>query len=215
MTTMVIAIALLGGLGLFFLGHAILRLSRRRPMAAGRAGMGAGICLALAGLAIALAFNLYTYRRLSYEQPVAHLRFEALGPQYYRAIVTPVHGQKRVFDLHGDQWQLDAEVLKFRPLANLLGFDALYRLDRISGRYDTLAGQRDHKPSVYALHPPDRGLSVWWIAQRLPHWADLVDAEYGSATYLPMADNAEYNVTLSQSGLVARPADEAARSAAR
>jgi hypothetical protein len=34
---------------------------------------------------------------------------------------------------------------------------------------------------------------------------------YGSATYLPMADGADYEVTVSQSGLVARPLNDAAR----
>jgi hypothetical protein len=41
----------------------------------------------------------------------------------------------------------------------------------------------------------------------------VVDAQYGSATYIPMADNATYYVTMSQTGLLARPANDEARTA--
>ena len=53
------------------------------------------------------------------------------------------------------------------------------------------------------------------LARRLPRWAGLADAAYGSATYLPMADGATYAVTLTQSGLVARPVNPAAKRATR
>jgi hypothetical protein len=40
-----------------------------------------------------------------------------------------------------------------------------------------------------------------------------VDALYGSATYLPMVDGALYEIKVSQSGLLARPLNQAAREA--
>jgi hypothetical protein len=40
-----------------------------------------------------------------------------------------------------------------------------------------------------------------------------VDALFGSATFVPMADGALYAVSVSQSGLIARPANQAARNA--
>jgi hypothetical protein len=40
-----------------------------------------------------------------------------------------------------------------------------------------------------------------------------VDAVYGSATFLPMADKAAYAISASQTGLIARPLNEAARNA--
>ena len=49
---------------------------------------------------------------------------------------------------------------------------------------------------------------MWALAQAQPRWLPFVDAIYGSATYLPMADGARYEVTLGQSGLIARPKGE-------
>jgi len=41
-------------------------------------------------------------------------------------------------------------------------------------------------------------------------WADAL---YGSATFMPMADGAAYEVSVSQAGLLARPLNDAARAA--
>ena len=40
-----------------------------------------------------------------------------------------------------------------------------------------------------------------------------IDAHYGTATYVPMADGARYEVMLSRDALVARPANDRARDA--
>lgn len=208
-------IALIGLLGLVLLGRGIARVRRRRHLAAARSGLGGGVCLALVALAVAVGANLYTYQRLTYEQPVARLQFTRLDAQRYRVLVQPSRGPSRVFALDGDQWQLDARVLKWRPLANLLGFDALYRLERLSGRYARVADETSKPRSAYALTGAEPGLNAAALARRLPRWAGLADTEYGSATYLPMADGAAYEVALSQSGLIARPVNPAAKSATR
>ena len=41
----------------------------------------------------------------------------------------------------GDQWRIDAEFLKWKYWATLLGIDSQYRLDRLEGRYRTAAAQ--------------------------------------------------------------------------
>lgn len=211
----VVVLALLAVLGLLLLGRAIARLRRRRRFAAARSGLSASLCLALAALGFALALNLYTYQRLSYEQPVAALRFAEIEPQHYRAVLETPGGDTRTVELRGDQWQLDARVLKWHAVANLLGFDALFRLERLSGRYADIAAEKNRPRSVYAIGSVEPGLDAWALARRLPRWAAFVDSEYGSATYLPMADDAAYAVTLTQSGLAARPANAAARKAIR
>lgn len=200
--------------GLFLLGLGVARLRVRRPAAAMRSGLGGGICLVIAGLLIAVGLNLYTYQRLTLEQPVATLSFRKLGDQRFAARLEQTDTPARRYDLTGDQWQLDARVLKWTGPASLLGLDARYRLNRLTGRYanadDTI--MRLRSTHDLANH---RGLDLWRIAARYPGWLPLVDASYGSATYLPMADGARYTITLSRTGLLARPANAAARQAVR
>ncbi|GAB3674885.1 hypothetical protein [Salinisphaera aquimarina] len=215
MSITTIVFLLIAALGVALLVRAMARLRRRRLLAAGRSGMGGCLCLALAALALAIVANLHTYQRLSHEQPVAQLQFTRLGPQHYRAMLTSADQRLRIVDLEGDQWQLDARVLKWRAFANLLGFDALYRLDRLSGRYADVADTNSRPGRAAALHAEDPWINAYALANRLPRWAGLIDAEYGSASYLPMADGAAFEVALTQSGLVARPVNDAARKAVR
>ncbi|HQU14523.1 MAG: hypothetical protein B7Z66_02655 [Chromatiales bacterium 21-64-14] len=207
---LIAALAMLVGLLLLYLGGRGLR--RRRLLLGGLAGAGGLATLAAAGLLMALAVNLYTYQRLTAEQPVAELAFSRLGPQHYRVRLVRPGVPPANFELEGDQWQLDARILKWRGVAVLLGLDTRYRLERLSGRYASLVQARDGFHSVYDLAPAG-GLDPWSLARRYERWLPWVDAYYGSATYLPMADGAVYTVSVTTSGLLARAQNRPARRA--
>ena len=66
--------------------------------------------------------------------------------------------------------------------------------------------------TVYALNPPD-AIDLWDIARRYRKWLPGVDALYGSATYAPMAEGAQFEIDVSQTGLLAKPRNQAARDA--
>jgi hypothetical protein len=85
-------------------------------------------------------------------------------------------------------------------------------LDRIGGRYTRLEDERSQPRSVYSLNQPQR-IDLWDLVHRYHSWVPWMDALYGSATFLPMADGALYEIKVSQSGLVARPLNQAARDA--
>lgn len=201
--------------GLLLVALACQRLARARWLAAGGTGAAGLLLLALAALSFFISLNLHTYARLTYEQPVAEIVFEQRFPRGFRATLTQIpSGQMQMFVLHGDEWQLDARVLKWQGWANLLGLDAQYRLERISGRYRDLEQERTAERTVYGLSE-NPGIDLWMLSTRFPRWLSFVDAVYGSATYQPMADGARYEVTMTQSGLMARPVNETAGHATR
>jgi hypothetical protein len=200
--------------GLLLLALACQRLFRARFIAATGSGLMGVVLLAVAGLLFVVSLNLHTYNRLTHEQPVAEIVFEARGPQRYRATLAQVpSGEMQMFMLAGDEWQLDARVLKWKGWANLLGLDAQYRLERVSGRYRAIEQERNDERTVYALSE-NPGVDLWTLSVDNPRWLPFVDAVYGSATYLPMADGARYEVAITQSGLIARPMNETAKAAA-
>ena len=170
--------------------------------------------LALAVLAAAVGLNLRTYDRLTHEIPVATVSFQPLGEQRFSAVLVQAAGRTLVFDAYGDEWQLDARILKWRGIATVLGFDTIYRLDRFAGRYRDAAQERTGRRSVHSLND-EPGLDVWAWTRAYPRWLPWVDAVYGSATYMPMVAGATYRVTASPTGLLARPVNEAARKAVR
>lgn len=199
-------------LGLFCLLMAVFHVRRRRLLPFLTQGTASVLLLGGALVFLLLGINLHTYQRLTYEQPVAELAFSRIAPQRYEVSITAVGAGTGSYRLNGDEWQLDARVLKWKAPATLLGLDARYRLERLSGRYHDVNQQRERPQSVYGL-PPEAGLDLWTLLGTLGKYVDWVDAYYGSAAYLPMADGARYEVVLTQSGLVARPLNDTARQA--
>lgn len=165
------------------------------------------------GIGAALAaVGLRSYSRLTHEQEAARVAMRQLGPHQYAVSVQPKGERARSFELLGDEWQIDARLLKWRPLATLAGFDTVYRLERLSGRYSDLAQEQAAKRTVHGL--AERAPVDFWVLLRKAHeYLPLADALYGSAAFVPMAEGAEYVVTVSGSGLVVRPANDAARKA--
>lgn len=152
---------------------------------------------------------LLGYRRLAAEALVAELDTRQLAPQRYAVDIALPDGTRRSAEIAGDEWQLDARVIKWDVRAVMLGAPPLYQLDRVSGRYRDIATEREAPRSVVALSP-QRLFDLWHLKQRFPRWLPWVDADYGSAAYLPLVDGGRYTVTLAAAGgLVARPADAA------
>ena len=152
---------------------------------------------------------LMGYRRLASEALVATLDTRQLGPQRYAVDIELPDGTRQATELSGDEWQLDARVIKWDTRAVVLGAPPLYRLDRVSGRYHD-ANQAAAAPSSLAVlsSSPTR-LDLWQMKQQFPRWLPWIDADYGSAAYLPLVDGGRFKVTLAAAGgLVARPADE-------
>jgi hypothetical protein len=208
-TAPIILFALVGILCLF---AAARRIRRRRVFGGVLIGATALVFILLSAVAALIAANLVTYQRLSFEQPAGELQLTRTGDREFNAVLTYPSGEHANFALRGDEWQIDARVLKWHAFANLVGFDSAYRLDRIGGRYTRLEDERSQPRSVYSLNQPQR-IDLWDLVHRYHSWVPWMDALYGSATFLPMADGALYEIKVSQSGLVARPLNQAARDA--
>ncbi len=151
----------------------------------------------LAACAGLLGFNLLSYERLTHEKHALEAHFTRVGDQQFDAVLTYPSGATQRYVLGGDEWQIDARLLKWRGAANILGFDTAYRLERIAGRYSDIDRERASPRTVYALHAPE-GVDAWALLRSYHKYAPWADALYGSATYVPMADGAAYEVNVSQ-----------------
>ena len=181
----------------------IIRVRKRRFISGGFFGVLLCLFISLAMVSAAFVVNLHSYRRLIHEDPIANLRITELAPQHYRVHLWVENRGEYALELLGDEWQLDARILKWEAYATWIGFDPLYRLERISGRYTDLRQETSAPRSAHSL-AIDEGLDLWSLARHHPRWLPFVDAVYGSAAYLPLRDGAEYEITLGASGLIAR-----------
>jgi hypothetical protein len=181
----------------------------RRRFACAHRGAWFLVFVLLALLLCGLGLALRSYSLLSAEAPVAGVQSRQLGPQRFGVRVDFPDGTHRSEELSGDEWQLDARVIKWAPRAVELGAKPLFRVDRLSGRYRDAAQAQATLPSVAELNA-DSAIDLWQLKQRFPRWLPWIDADYGSAAFLPLVDGGRYTVTISPlGGLVARPADAA------
>lgn len=210
---MIVGIALAGVALSFPFFVASLRRMRQVKLVRGTLYLLSGGVVALLGVAAGLvATNLVTYARLTHEQEAARVTTRQLGERQFAVSVQAPGRPPQHFQVRGDEWQIDARVLKWRALGTVLGFDTVYRLERLSGRYGDVQSERAAPRTVYEL-AADPGVDFWSVARRYPRYLPFADALYGSAAYVPMAEGAEYVVAVSASGLVVRPANDAARQA--
>jgi hypothetical protein len=171
-----------------------------------------GLVLAAVALVVGLAaWDLHGYKAVLAERPIGTLAFNMLGEQRYAATLVDDAGNEQRFELLGDMWQLDVRVLKWTNALARLGFKPGYRLDRLSGRYLSLEDEQNRPRSLIALRSDEPPLDVWYWLRRVNRHFSLIDAAYGSATYLPMADGALFGVSMGHSGLVARPLNDRAK----
>ena len=199
-------------LTLYFVFSTARHAKRRRPVRATRSLAGGTASACAGGASIMLAFSYYGYDRLIDEQYVGRIQFSQSAPEQYVARVMVENEQDRMYELLGNEWQMDARVVTWKPPATLLGLDPIFRLDRLSGRYAEIDDERSKVRSVHALSEPVT-MDVWQFARKYPKLMPGVDAHYGTATYLPMADDAIFEVTMTRTGLIARPVNEAATNA--
>lgn len=192
---------------------AAFRRLRRVQLVSGTMYLLLGIVVVLAaGLGALVAMNLYTYARLTHEQEAARVSVRQLGERRYVLSVQPNKAPARHYEMRGDEWQIDARVLKWSGIGNLIGLDTVYRLERLSGRYSDITLERNAQRTVYSL-AEDPGLDLWSLVNKHYRYVPFADALYGSAAYVPMAEGAEYTVSVSTTGLLVRPGNEAAKKA--
>src|SRR3989449_795462 len=205
MTTTLVVSALC----LLLLGAAVgvtaVRQARVRHWVGGTIrGLVALLLLALAALAGTVTVGLQGYRALTFEEVAATGRTEPLAPQRVRATITLPDRRLAMYELAGDAFYVDAHVLKWHPWASLLGLRTVYELDRVAGRYNSIADERVRPHTAYEL-ARSKPVDLFFIARRRL-LGPLVDAEYGSATFVAATQAQTFEVRVSTTGLLARPA---------
>jgi hypothetical protein len=143
------------------------------------------------------------YRALTNEQVAATVTTEPLGPHRFRATIVLPDQRLAMYELAGDAFYVDAHIIKWHPYANLLGLRTAYELDRVSGRYNSLALERAQPRTVYSLARP-KPVDMFDVARRIRVIAPLVDAQYGSASFVEANRAAEFQVRVSTTGLLIR-----------
>jgi hypothetical protein len=169
------------------------------------------LCVAACALTLLLAGTgaaLRGYHLLGEEAPVVEIDAHILSPQRWALSLTWPDGSTREVELAGDAWRVEAVVLKWKLPALLAGVPPLYRLDRLSGRYDDPAQEMTAPRTVIGFRPSG-AFDLVELGKAHPGWLPELDTVYGSGAFLPLVDGGHYTVNLMRTGALVARADEA------
>lgn len=203
--TLIVAAMILGALGLLVLIAALVALVRVRPIAFAFRTLIGLLFLSLASIAGLVGLGIQGYRALTREDVVARISVKPAAPQRFSVLFRYPDGRELPFEVAGDEVYVDAHILKWKPMANALGLHTAYELDRVGGRYRDVQRERTAARTVYSLGD-DRTVDLFDLRQRYAWLSPLLDAEYGSATFVSVTRPAELEVRVSTSGLLMREA---------
>lgn len=186
-----------------FLVAAVQSARRKRLMGSATSLLLTLLLLSLGALSAVIALGTQGYRALTKEEVAAVVEVEPTGEQSFRAKFHLPDSTTRTYRLRGDQIYVDARILKWKPVANLLGLHTAYELDRVAGRYLDVEEARTRPRSVHALGE-EKPVDVFALRRRFSALSPLLDAEYGSATFVSVDEPARLEVRVSTSGLLVR-----------
>jgi len=164
------------------------------------------ILLFLGTLTGMIAFGIQGYQTLTREEVAARISVSPVAPQRFAASFHYPDGRVANYMIAGDEIYVDAHILKWQPLANLFGLHTAYELDRVGGRYRDIEQERTAERTIHTLSQ-DKPVNLFGLRQRHTFLALLLDAKYGSATFVPVIQTAELELRISTTGLLMRELD--------
>jgi len=205
----------LGVLFVAFVALTLNRIKRGKIIGSTLYGLQGAVIFLLLVTILLIFSNLNTYQRLTYETDIAEVLIRKLARQKYQLVLIYPQSSEQInepeyYSLYGDEWQLDTRVIKWKGWANIIGLDSYYQLDRLSGRYANIQQANTSSPSAHQLTGEQKGMSIWKLKNLMKSKLPFLDAYYGQSIFVPMRDGAKFSVSISQTGLIVRPANESA-----
>jgi len=200
---LVIPTVVAAALAVAFFVAAIVAARRRRLFGAAAGGTLTLLLLAVAALLGTISVATQGYRALTREELAATVVVRPTAPREFAALVTFPDGRDTMFVLRGDQVYVDAHILKWKPIANILGLHTAYELDRIGGRYLDIEHERDSARTIFSLSA-DKPVDMFALRRRWSAFTPLLDAEYGSGTFVTADRKDSLEVLVSTTGLLIR-----------
>jgi len=187
---------------LFFIAF-ISAIRKRKFLGAVRNFTFAFLMLVLSLLFATISLSTHGYRALTNEQLAATIFIEPVSEQNFIARFRFPNGSRAEYEISGDELYVDAHILKWKSFANLFGLHTLYELDRVAGRYTNLDDEKNKLRTVHSLSE-DKTVDVFEIRMKYEFLSFLLDAEYGSATFINVHKASRFKVMVSTSGLLFR-----------
>ena len=200
---LLIAAGFCGFLFILFLFAFIAAIRKRKVLGAVRNFTFTFLMLVLALLFATITVSLKGYKALTHEELAALVEIQPVSDQKFVAHFTFPDKRETEFELAGDELYVDAHILKWKSFANLFGLHTFYELDRVAGRYSEIEEETSKDRTVYSLSK-EKMVNIFDLRLEYELLSFLLDAEYGSASFVNVSNSAKFNIMVSTTGLLIR-----------
>lgn len=164
--------------------------------------------MAFFSLMTVVGLDFTTYRQLTSQEQVMTVSVKQIQARRFEIAIKSA-GFEKLYQLEGDQWQIDFRLIRFTPLVALTGLSYLYQPARLSNRYESIEDQRSKPLMFYSLRDEEFvGLDLWEFFRRYDGIMPFIDTAFGSSVFMPLEDEAEYEILIGFSGLVVKAKNE-------
>lgn len=160
------------------------------------------------GMLLFAGFFFRAYRAFTLEEPVAEVIIGPKGEAEMSSItiIQDEQGRNprvRQFEVTGDQWVLEGDILKWRNWLNFLGLHTRYRLTRLTSRYLRASDEMAKPRTVYPL-VENEDSPLWRFLYKYGPRFPVVSTVYGNAVFQSSGEGAVFRVYVGTSGFIAR-----------
>lgn len=167
--------------------------------------------LTLAGAAIIglVGLNLQTYVALSKERVAGKVTLTKVSDFNYTATIDLAdngvfRNQPKDYQVTGELVNVGGPVVKFKPWANVIGMDSIFRVETVGGSYFDPDCTNAYHPRVESAADPDKGslMKVLGSSWKLTNATDVI---HESTSGQAMGDGAIYFIKATQGAFELEP----------
>jgi hypothetical protein len=163
---------------------------------------------AVFGMVLFAGFFFRAYHAFTLEEPVAEIVIEhtEAGETSSITLIQQEPGEKarvRRFDVAGDQWVLEGDILKWHDWLNFLGLHTRYRLTRLRSRYLQASDEKSKPSSIHSLVENEDD-PLWKYLYKYGPRLPMVSTVYGNAVFQLSGEGGIFRVFVGTSGFIAR-----------
>jgi hypothetical protein len=201
--------ALVGLVGVLMLVGGVMAVFKARLGSGLMRVLFGGLTLAGAMIVGLVGLNLQTYAQLSKERLAGQIVLKKTGDHNFIASVDladdgKLRGEPRDYQITGERVHVSGPIVKFKPWANVIGIDSLFKINEIYGTYVNANCTNKYSPRRETTEECAAGdffgcLGTSWKL------LNLADFSHTSDSGQLMADGAVYEIYASQDALELKP----------
>lgn len=158
---------------------------------------------AIGGLLLFLGFFFIAYHNFTDEITVATVQVEPISDKKCNLLIEEFLQGDKInkyrFEVIGDQWMIEGDILKWEDYMTFIGLDTRYRLNRVRGRFIKTDDEIKNQPTIHSLVEDEEDF-LWNILYDIGHKLPFVNTVYGNAAFQLTDKPKKFEVFVTTSG---------------